>query len=73
MGHDQKLFYTTHLHFMANICTKYEKDPTYGRKVTVQFIVPFFGKVMSRLQSHEQMTLKMSAKVKSCYTQRDFS
>ena len=36
MGQYQKLFlYITHVLLVGNICTKYEKDPSSGRKVTV--------------------------------------
>ena len=45
-----------HLLLMVYICTKYEKDPSNWRKITVWFIVHLFGKVMHKLTSHAQLT-----------------
>ena len=56
MGQGQKLLFTTQLFFVGISATKYEKDPSNGRKVIVWLLVPFLGgKVMNRLQSHEQI------------------
>ena len=66
MGQGQKLLYTTHL-LVVNNCTKYEKDPSNGRKVTgwTQFCCGTW-------LSHEHMTLFIWVKVKSHYIQHTF-
>ena len=37
MGQGQKVLYMTQFLLVVNICTKYEKDPANGRKVTAWF------------------------------------